>query len=182
MSFRRLGLALVLAMAAVSSLRGFDFTLHQDQPAGHPSPLSKTYFTDGDSKIFIELPRDWRVSGSPQTLDCVPAPMSCHVRIDQAGSRPWPFDAPGKIDLRKRALDAIPPGAKNVLSLPDQSDVVPLAGWSSLEVANTYEFYGQKMRRDVLYVNLPEHRVWQVSITTPEANFTAIHDQTRLML
>ena len=84
--------------------------------------------------------------------------------------------------MRKRTQAALPDGAKNVQALPEQSDLVGLTGWSSLEVAHAYEFFGQKMHRGMIFFNLPEHRVWLVTITAPEDDFAALQEQTRLML
>ena len=174
--------ALAAGLAAAPSARALDFTLQRIQAANGSMQLTKTYFTDGDSKIFIDIPADWKVTDSPASLDCLPPRGSSRVVIEQAGSKPWAFDEPGKIALRKRVADSIPAGAKAVEPLPEQADIVPLSGWSSLEMANSYEFFGQKMHRAVLFFNLPEKRVWQVTITAPEADFKDLHEQTRVML
>lgn len=173
---------LVLFSAGAAPLHALDFTLHRVQPLGDTRQAPKVYFTDADSKIYVEIPPDWKVTDSPQALDCLPSRSNCRVRIEQTGGQPWVFDEVGKTALRKRVTAALPEGAKNVQAVPDQSDLVPLSGWSSLEMAHDYEFYGQQMRRGVVFLNLPEKRVLQVTITTPQADFAAVQEQTRLLL
>ena len=181
--FRRPGcLALALLAATASPLRALDFTLHRIQATSGALQTTKSYFLDGDSKVFIDIPLDWKVTDSAVMLDCLPSRPDSHVVIEQAGSKPWAFDEPARIDLRKRAQSSIPQGAKEVKPLPEQTDLIPLDGWSSLEIADTYTFFGQQMHRAVVFFNLPEKRVWQVTITAPEADFAKVHEQTRLML
>ena len=174
--------ALAVLTLSVSSLSALDFTLHKQIPANGDARLVKSYFLDGDSKIFMDFPPDWKVTDSPQSLDFLPPHAGCHVLIEQAGRQPWPFDESGKTALRKRVTDSVPQGAKNIQPLPEQANLIPFDGWSSFEVGQAYEFFGQKMCRSVLFVNLPEHRVWQVTITTPEADAAGVHGQIRQML
>ncbi len=173
--------SLALLMAAAPPLCALDFTLHRP-PAEAATQGGKPYFLDGNSKIFVDLPADWTVTDSPASLDCLPGHANCRVLLEQAGSQPWPFDEPGRAALRKRVLASVPQGAKAVQGLPEQADLVPLTGWSSLELGQAYEFFGQKMRRAQLFLNLPEKRVWQMTITAPEADFAAVHEQARLLL
>ena len=178
---RTLAPALVLLAAGVSPLSALDLTLHRGMANPETGATPRPYFLDGDSKIFISIPLDWKITDSPNSLDCLPPRANCRVLIELVG-QPWVFDEANKAVLRKRAAAAVPTGSKEVQALPEETDVVPLDGWSSLEVAHTYDFFGQKMHRCLIFLNLPEKRVLQVTITTPEADFAAVHGQARSML
>ena len=173
--------ALALLAAGVSPLSALDLTLHRGMANPQTGGMPKPFFLDGDSKIFISVPLDWKISDSPAALDCLPPQANCRVLIELAGA-PWVFDETNKAVLRKRALGAVPAGSKEVQALAETPDLIPLTGWGSLEFEHTYEFFGQKMHRALIFLNLPEKRVLQVTITTPEANFAVVHEQTRSML
>ena len=172
---------LALVAAGVTPLRALDLTLHRGMANPQTGAMPKPFFLDGDSKIFISIPLDWKITDSPATLDCLPPQANCRVLIELA-SQPWVFDETNKVVLRKRALGGVPGGSKDVQALAETPDLIPLTGWSSLEFEHTYEFFGQKMHRALIFMNLPEKRVLTVTITAPEANFAAVHEQTRSML
>lgn len=173
--------ALAVLAAGASPLSALDLTLHRGMVNPQTGAMPRPYFLDGESKIFLSIPLDWKISDSPAALDCLPPQADCRVLIELAGS-PWIFDDTNKAVLRKRALGAVPAGSKNVQVAAETPDLIPLTGWSSLEFEHTYEFFGQKMHRALIFLNLPEKRVLQVTITAPEANFAAVHEQARSML
>ena len=76
-NFRRILLpALLLLTAAASSLQALDFTLHYPANADTSKPGGKSYFLDGNSKVFVDIPLDWKVTSSPAALDALPSRAS----------------------------------------------------------------------------------------------------------
>ena len=180
----RLPLAVALLCAAWStSLRALDFTLKHQGGMADGAPSDNAYITDGPNKIFLRIPNTWKVSDSAQALDLIPEQSGSRVVIAQiSGKQTLALDATGQHDLDAAAGKSLPGGAKNVTELPPRTDLLPIFGWTTLEITHRYDFYGQAMRRCFLYVNMVPGRVVQVTVTAPEAAFDAVHEQMRLIM
>ena len=178
----RFCLALALLAATASPLRALDFTLHRVQATSGALQTTKTYFLDGDSKIFIDIPLDWKVTDSAAMLDCLPASTNGHVVIEQAGSKPWHSTNLARSSCANVRRIPFLKGQRRSRRYPSRrisSRWMAGAVWRSRIPTR---FFGQQMHRAVVFFNLPEKRVWQATITAPEADFAKLHEQTRLML
>ncbi len=141
------------------------------------------YITDGPNKIFLRIPNQWKVSDSAHALDCIPEQGGSRVVIEQiSGKQALALDAAGRSALDADAGKTLPSGAKNATELPPRTDLLPVFGWTTLELSHRYEFYGQAMRRSILYINMIPGRVVQVTVTAPDAAFDAVHEQMRLVM
>ena len=180
---RILLLAGVILAGGVNPLRALDFTLKHQGGSADGAKTDNTYITDGPNKIFLRFPLSWKVSDSAGSLDCIPEQAGSRVVIEQVGGKQaLDLGEAGKRDLDASAGKSLPSGAKNVTELPPRTDLLPVFGWTTLEIDHRYEFYGQSMRRGILYVNMIPGRVIQVTITAPDAAFDAVHEQARLIM
>lgn len=170
-------------LANTSPVRALDFTLRTTSVRAEALSRSATYITDGDSKIMLSIPNKWQASDTPAALDLIPEQANSRVNISQVmGAQTLPLDATGQGELLKRATALLPNGAKNVEVLPAVTDLLPIFHWTSVEFAHRYDFYGQKMHRSVVYINMLPGRVVQMTVTAPEPVFDAVHNQARMMM
>ena len=184
MKIYRCPLALALAsLLGVSPVFALDFTLRTTNIRAEALSQAATYITDGDSKIMLVIPNKWKVSDSPTGLEMVPDQAGCRVDISQVlGVQSLPMDASGRVELLKKAVALLPGGAKNVEALPPVDNLLPIFNWTSVEFSHRYDFYGQKLHRSVLYINMLPGRVVQMTVVAPEAVFDEVHNQARLIL
>ncbi len=180
----RLPFAVALLSAVWSApLFALDFTLKHQGGLADGAKSDNAYITDGSNKIFLRIPNTWKVSDSAQALDLIPQQSGSRVVIEQvSGKQALAFDAAGQHELDTNAGKTLPAGSKNVTELPPRTDLLPIFGWTTLEICHRYEFYGQGMRRGILYVNMIPGRVVQVTVTAPDAVFDAVHEQMRLVM
>lgn len=164
-------------------LHALDFSLRRTQLAATEGPSTAgAYITDGDSKIFLQIPRTWKVSDSPKALDILPDKANCRVTVSQVNAKTLALDAPGRELLQKQVVSQIPEGAKQVEALPVTEGLLPTSHWTSIEWTYRYEFFGQTIRRSVCYVNMLPGRVVQWSVTAPDDVFDAVHEQARVLM
>lgn len=184
MKFSRITLPCLLWSAAwASPLYALDFTLKHQGGMADGARSENTYVTDGQNKIFMRIPNTWKVSDSAQALDCIPEQGGSRVVIEQVGGgKPFLLDDAVRRELDTDAGKTLPSGARNVTELPPRTDLLPIFGWTTLEICHRYEFYGQAMRRGILYVNMLPGRVVRVTVTAPDAVFDAVHEQMRLVM
>ena len=76
----------------------------------------------------------------------------------------------------------MPDGAKEVKAVGEVNDLLPVFGWKSFEVTFEYEYFGQRVQRSTLYVNMIPGRVVQVSVVALPADFEKVHEQMRKMM
>ena len=175
--------ALVL-FASVSTLSAnIDFTLGTKYfGEGAPDPVNR-FITDGNNRIYLRIPRGWSATSTAAMLTFVPEQPSTVVQVSQvAGVQALPMDADGLTALRKAAQKAVPEGAKAITPAGETSDLLPVMGWTSFEVTYDYEFFGQSMRRSLLYVNMLPGRVIQVSVNSTATDFDKVHGKMRNMI
>ena len=182
--YRRPPIALFLAsLLGTSPAFALDFTLRNMNIRAEALSQSATYITDGDSKIMLVIPNKWKVADSPTGLEMIPDQGGCRVNISQVlGVQSLPMDAGGRVEILKRVVAQLPGGAKNVEALPPADNLLPIFNWTSVEFSHRYDFYGQKLRRSVLYVNMLPGRVVQMTVVAPDAVFDEVHNQARLIL
>ena len=180
--FPQLALTLVMLLWA-GPASALDFTIHHGQASADGASLDSTYILDGDSKIFMRIPRAWQVSDSPSALELIPNVANCRVRIENvAGVQVLPFDPAGKIALRKQIDGTVPAGAKNLVALPDEDNPLPIFGWKDLEMTRSYDFYGQTVCQGMIFFNMRPGRVVLVTITAPKADYDKLHDAVRVLM
>ena len=172
----------LLSLAASHSLRAIDFTLRRFGAATEGTSLSTSYITDGDNKIMLRIPADWKAVDGPAGLDLTPTKPGSDVNISQVNVQALPLDAGGKSALQKQAEGQIPKGALKITALPVGDNVLPVDGWKSVEFTYRYELFGQSMRRSVCYINMLPGRVVQWTVAAPDESFDAVHEDARVLM
>lgn len=174
----------LFGLASACPVHAIDFTLRSMNIRAEALTQSATYITDGDSKIMLTIPNNWKASDSPSGIEMVPDKAGGWVTLSQVGGgvKALNFDEAGRADLFKKVTGQVPNGATNVQALPVESDVLPIFHWTSAEFTLRYDFGGQKMRRSVLFINMLPGRVVQLTVTAPDKTFDDVHNQARVML
>ena len=183
MKFARLLFLMFGFYAAAAPVRAdIDFTLCTKQEGeGAPDPENR-YIKDGDSHIYLRIPRGWLATGG-ERLVLQPEQSSSGVYINQLkGVQALPLDPGGLAVLRKAAQATLPSGAKEIKPAGEVSDLLPVFGWKSFEATFDYEFYGQRMRSSVLYINMIPGRVVQASVTALVPHFEQVHEKMRKLM
>ena len=181
---KRLNLLLSTAIFVASTALGaLDFTLqHKTLPADGIAQ-DQVYITDGLSKIFLRILPTWQVFNTAQAIDCMPDTPNTKVRLEQfAGPKLLTIDQAGGRDLGQIAASQIPGDAKNVAALPVELNPLPLFGWNTLEASFRYDYFGQTVRRSVMYVSMIPGRILQLTVIAPEADFVKVHKQAFQLL
>ncbi len=173
----------LLGAVCTPSLFALDFTMKHQGGSADGTKTDNAYITDGPNKIFLHIPPTWKVSDSAHALDCILPQGGSRVVIEQvSGKQAMALDAAGRSELDTNAGKTLPSGARNVTELPPRTDLLPVFGWTTLELCHRYEFFGQAMRRGILYINMIPGRVVQVTVTAPDAVFDEVHEQMRLLM
>ncbi len=176
-------LALALLGSAIPAPANINFTLATKHGSPESPDPENRYITDGENHIYLRIPRDWKATSSAERLEFMPPQTGSHVQISQVpGVQALPLDPAGLAALRKDAQARLPEGAKNIHAAGEENDLLPVFGWKSFEVTFEYEFYGQQMRRSMLYVNMIPGRVVQVSVTAVAADFENVHEKLRKLM
>ena len=173
--FPTLGL-FALAAWSCPAASALDFTLHRGQMSADGASVDSTYLLDGDSKIFLRIPRAWQVSDSPGGLDLIPNVSDCHVKIENVpGVQALPLDEAGKVALRKQIDGSVPGGAKNTTALPDADNSLAIYGWKN-------DFFGQTICQSMMFINMRPGRVVRVTVSAPKADYEAIDNAARVLM
>ena len=182
MKLRYLWTAILASTLGNFPARAIDFTLRNMNVASEGMTLSSSYITDGDNKIMLRIPGGWKANDSPAALVLIPAQANSQVTLAQVHVQALPLDPAGQDALAKEVLKSIPSSAKKVEAQPVQNDVLPIRGWTSVELVYRYELFGQSMRRSVVFINMLPGRVVQWTTAAPDAVFDAVHEQARVLM
>ena len=174
---------LAALLAAAPADAALDFTLQHKEIAADGIEVDGAYITDGPSKIFLRILPTWKAFNTAQSLDCIPDTANSKVRLENfAGSKLLTIDQTGGLELQQLATAQLPGDAKKVVALPIELNPLPLYGWKTLEATFRYEYFGQPVRRSVLYVSMIPGRVVELTVTAPDADFDKVHKQARQLL
>ncbi len=173
-------LCAVLMLVAAPALASLDFTLqHKAMPADGLS-LDQVYISDGQSRIFVRPPANWKMYNDAQALEFLPAPTNSRVRVEAySGPKALTVDQAGARDLQQMATVQLPAEAKAPVPLPPELNPLPLFGWHTMQVAFRYTYFGQPMRRSVMYLSMIPGRTVQLTVIAPEADYDKIEKQAR---
>jgi hypothetical protein len=176
-------LTVLSSLAARPASAALDFTLQHKAMTADGLAQDKPYITDGDSKIFLDIPANWKVLGGGGALECVPdTPDSSIILGSYQGSKLLTIDQAGGRDLTGLISAELPKDAKNARVTSITVDPLPIFGWKTLEATVDYELFGQALRRSILYVSMTPGRVVELKVIAPEAVFDKVHKQARHLL
>lgn len=180
---RPAALALLCLLFTSSPLAAMDLTLHREYPAADDQSVSFTYLLNGASKVFLRLPPAWSDSSNEQAITLTPDRPQAAVRIEQVPTaRPIAFDEAGRVELRRQAQASLPPGVTNVAGVSETADVLPLAGWTSLEIVHAYDLSGTSFRHAVTLLNLPGNHALKITVLARKQDFAEIRERARKAL
>ncbi len=170
----------MLALASAPALANLDFTLqHKSLPADGVA-LDQVYILDGQSRIFVRPPVNWKMYNDAQALEFLPSPTNSRVRVEAYhGNKALTVDQAGALDLLQVATAQLPAEAKNPVPLPPELNPLPLFGWHTMQVTFHYNYFGQAMRRGVMYLSMIPGRTVQLTVIAPEADYDKIEKQAR---
>lgn len=176
-------LLVVMSSLAAPARATLDFTLQHESIEADGASIKGAYITDGQSKIFLRISAAWHVFNNAQALECLPETANSKIRLEHfPGVKPLTIDQAGARDLQQLATGQVPADAKGMVVMPAELNPLPLYGWNTLEVVFRYEYFGQPVRRSVMYVGMLPGRLVQLTVTAPDADFDKVHKQARQML
>jgi hypothetical protein len=175
---------LAITLNAGSPARaGLDFNLQHKALSADGLSLDKPFISDGPSKIFLTIPRNWGISDGGAGMDLTPEVANSSVRIgNYQGSKLLTIDQAGGQDLLGQINAQLPPDAKNAKVLTVNLNPLAIFGWQTMEVTLTYDYFGQAMRRSLMYLSMFPGRVVQFTVVAPDADFDKVHKAARQIL
>ena len=176
-----LPLALLLTLRTAAA--GLDFTLQHKTLSADGLSADNPFITDGTSKIFLTVPRNWKVSDGPAGLELTPDTAGSKIWVgNYQGSKLLTIDQAGGEALVGQISVQLPPEAKNAKVAAVDLNPMAIFNWQTLEVTVTYDYFGQAMRRSLMYLSMLPGRVVQLSVVAPDANFVQVHKGARQIL
>ena len=174
---------LAMLVAASNVVAALDFTVQHTSLEADGIQVDGCYITDGPSKIFLRILSTWKVFNTGQSLDCLPDTAASKVRLERfPGAKLLTIDQTGGQELQQLATGQLPDDAKKVVALPVELNPLPLYGWSTMEATFRYEYFGQIVRRSVMYISMIPGRVVQFTVTAQDSDFDKVHKQARQLL
>ena len=173
----------LMALAAQPAQAGLDFTLQHKALAADGLSLDKQFITDGPSKIFLTVPRNWKISDGGAGMELTPEVANSSVRLgNYPGSKPLTIDQSGGQDLLSQLSAQLPAEAKNAKVGAVDLNPLTIFGWQTMEATLTYDYFGQAMRRSLMYLSMFPGRVVQLTVVAPDTDFDKVHKEARHVL
>ena len=173
----------LLTLTAIPASAELDFTLHHKAITADAISVDQIFITDGPSKIYLHVLPEWKVFNVAQVLECTPTFANSTVRLQHSpASKPLTIDQAGSRELLQQAMSQLPPEAKNVVALPVEFNPLPIFQWNTMEVTFRYEYFGQAMRRSVMYLGMLPDRLVQMTIIAQDADFDKLHKEARQLM
>jgi hypothetical protein len=134
---------------------------------------------DGHTNVRIDVPRGWSTTATAAEITCVPMNAGgAEVRIEKSALTPaTPFAGAGLDVYRQRVLSTVPQGAANLRMGEEKRDPLPVFGWKDYELTVAFEFFSQRLRRSVIFINLNATEQIMVIVTGAQSDFDRIHAQ-----
>ena len=169
--------ALLVLAAAFSPLAGkaLDLTpLHTFRDLeGVKIPI--VLFTDAGTKIAVQPPAKWTVSGAENSLSLYPAERAdAVVQIRVRARKPL---APGTTeDMEKWCLAQLPPDATEPTREGEAANVFTLGTLPSSEFTFSYAAQGRRFTTSVAFVDWNERERVAVIVTARATDFAPVHE------
>lgn len=181
---RQLLPTLALLLVCLEPARaGLDLSLKHEKGSDESSPMENTFITDGDSKIYIQIPKNWRTFDGAQAINCAPDLENSTVKIEVfPGTKPLSIDNAGAQNLLQQVTKQIPEGAKNIQTVALEIEPLPYLSWKTLEVTVSYEMLGQKMHRSLMYISMLPTRNVMLTVIAQDADFDKLHKLGRKVM
>lgn len=172
-----------LLWAVSTATAAIDFTLRHSQLPADGTDMDAVYISDGQSQIYLRVPPNWRGANNAQTLELTTESAGALVRLEEfPGAKVLTIDQAGGKELIEQVRAQLPKDAQKTEALPVELNPLPIFGWQTMTVGFRYEYFGQVLRRNVMYLNMIKGRVLQMTIVAPDADFEKIYKEARRFL
>ncbi len=173
-----------LTFLPIGAVLALDFTPRYAESVQDGYPVKRLYFSDRDQRIYLSVPNTWRVSGNGQRGTLIPEKLSqASVLLENSPfNAKNSFDAEGLELYRKAAFGLVPAGASTIQVDYEKTNAVPINGWSSFEMAFSYNFYGQSFRRSVCFINIDKEKQVRFSVEGHKDYFDKLSQQAHATL
>jgi hypothetical protein len=161
-----------------------DFTPHYAETEQDGFSVKRLYFLDQARRVYLSVPNGWQVAGDPQRGTLTPKDLGQATVILENSplNAKTPFTGESLEVYRKTAYGLVPPGATDVHTDFERQGEVVINGWTSFEMAFTYNFYGQTFSSSVLFINLDKEKQIRFRVSARKENFEKLYPQARSTL
>jgi hypothetical protein len=173
-----------LVIFPIGGVKAIDFTPHYAQSVQDGFPVSRLYFQDQAQRIYLSVPNGWQVSGDAQrgTLSPKDLGQATVILENSALNSKTAFSGEGLAVYRKVAFGLVPAGASDVHVDFEREGEAKTNGWSSFEMAFSYDFYGQSFTSSVLFINLDKNKQIRFRVAARKEHFEKLYPQARATL
>ncbi len=174
---------ILLAISSASAL-ALDFTPQYSESVQDGFPVRRLFFSDKEQRVYLTVPKDWKVSGNGQRGTFTPASLEqASVAVENSPLSPQvQFDEKGLETYRKAAAEVVPQGATNVQVDFEKTNEFTLNGWTSFEMQFSYQLFGQSFSRSVLFVNMDKDAQLRMRVEARKENFDKVYPAARGIL
>ena len=160
--------------------RALDFQLHPTTTVDDGFTHEHSCFRyDDRSDMQIDLPRGWHTTADAGSITTVaPDASGALIRIEKSPLTPATLFRDAGLDVyRQRVLAGIPQGATNTRIVTEKADPLPIFGWKDYEFTVSYDFFGQSLRRSVVFVNLNPKEQILMTVSAGQSEFDKVRGQ-----
>jgi hypothetical protein len=174
----------LLGLVPIAGVTAMDFLPHYDESVQDGFPVKRLYFSDQAQRIYLSVPKGWRVTGDSQRGSFTPENLNqASVVLENSPLNPKiPFAGDGLELYRKTAAALIPAGASNVHVDFERMGELQINGWSSFEISFSYNFYGQSFMSSALFINIAKEEQIRFCVATRQEDFEKVYQQGRTTL
>jgi hypothetical protein len=111
--------------------------------------------SDGSAEVTYTPPKDWNYSGTPTKLTLHPpgkAPAEGTIATLKLPA-PQSLDDETTARLTQETLASVPQGSTTVVLVSQEKSPVTIGEKETYQVVVSYEFFGQKFQKSVLFLN-----------------------------
>ena len=158
-----------LATACASAF-AIDFTPH---PTQNSQGFLRAFFLDGKTRYVVNLPPKTTISGDPArallylndlegaTFSIAKSPMTPEAV----------FREPDLQKYRMTALAQAGPPERKATVKSEESDPLPINGWTSFRFTVAFQVPGRRFLQRVTFLNFTQKEQWMLVTTAPEKRF-----------
>ena len=168
--------ALLTFVASPNARSGLDLTPAVNEYVALGMKHRQVIFNYDKQKIEFEPPSDWKIDGSPNQVRLTPPQKRFAEALIAATpqAKPQSLDENGLKLLAQQAIAGLPVGSQFAKIDEELPNSVLIGGNPSFEITVSYQSMGEKFRRSVWVVNLPDTQLI-FRLTAKQDNFGTLH-------
>lgn len=170
---KRHGLLLSLIALPFFQTSALDLTPRWIDTAIDSVPKRQLYFADGDKKFMLSIDRETEVAARfggtnfrfPKfsDIDFLILPSRLNPAV--------PFNEAKLVDYREAARSLLPPRARSVETVEEQSNPIPINQWKSFRVKLRFTMNARAYSQEVTFINVNERDQMVVVTASPERDW-----------